>query len=139
MKKWDYIIAIICLSVVSIFCVFFVLSRTNDEFNAVEIRYHNEVIANVDVNFEATYKIECIDNKISLYREDVLIKQLDVDDKDFFNTFKITNKRVEMIDASCNGKDCEKMYITSKHMLPIICTNGVSINPVGKTEIDDLV
>lgn len=139
MKKWDYIIVIICLAVVSIFCVFFVISRTNNDFEAVEVRYHNEVLEKVDVNIDAIYKIECVENKLSLYKDDVLIKQMSVNSKDFSNTFKISNQRVEMIDATCPGKDCEKMYINSKHMLPIICTNGISINPIGKTEIDELV
>ena len=87
MKKWDYIIIIICLAVVSIFCIFFIISKTNNDFEAVEVRYHNEVLEKVDVHIDAIYKIECVENKLSLYKDDVLIKQMSVNSKDFSNTF----------------------------------------------------
>lgn len=140
MKKFDFIIIGVILIFLALFGIFFInnYKTKNEDFN-IDVLFQNELLYSFKLEDEGEYKIQCVNNLLTITKNDILVKEVNVESKDFNNTFKVKNKEVKMIDASCSGKDCTKMYITKKHVLPIVCTNGIVLNPNKKSDIDIIV
>lgn len=137
MKKLDYYIiglGILILSIIGI--IIYSFTKVDKDNVEIELLYKSEVVYILDLNADGIYKLECINGEVKFYKNNEVLKSFTTESKDFKNEFEISNLKIEMIDASCEGKDCTKMYITINHLIPIICTNGVVINPKTKTNVD---
>ena len=139
MKKYfkfgDLIIFVVMIIIVlSVF--FFVFKKYNvkSEDTNIKIMYKNETIDVISAkeifqnDKEYRYVIEGIDDKIYVYKNDILLKTINNQNKDDFkNIINMENNKVYMEDATCKNKDCMKTIIDDKSHLPIICTNGISV------------
>ncbi len=143
-KKGDIVI-FICILVLSAFFIFGLASKIkNNDTEIIEVIYsshsNKETLLSVDINTDATYIIKTNEdlNKLQVFLNYTCIKEIDYDnDKEIYNSFKVINKSVKMIDANCKNKDCMKITINSKNNLPIICTNGITIKfKTNNSEVD---
>ena len=126
-------IAVIILVLSIFFFVFRKYNHKSEDAN-IQIMYKNEVIDVIQCkeifqeDKEYIYVINGIDDKIYIYKNDVLFKTIDnKNNNDFNNVIKMKDNKIYMEEASCKNKDCMKTIITSNSNLPIICTNGISI------------
>lgn len=141
MKKLDIIfISIISIIVISLLFIFAPKVKVNDDVFYIDIKYENTLLKEISITDEGIYKIESINGKLNLYKNDDVLLFIEIGKEiNFHNIIKIENGKVLMIDASCSGKDCMNMYITKSHLLPIICTNGVIVIPKEKSNIDIVI
>ena len=129
-----FVLVIMIVLVLSVF--FFVFKRYNikSEDANIKIMYKNETIDIINKkeifqsNNQYRYVIEGIDDKIYVYKNDVLFKTINnLNNDDFKNIINMENNKIYMEDATCKNKDCMKTIISNNSYLPIICTNGISV------------
>lgn len=141
MKKLDYIIiGIVSVLIIAYGIVYFSFIKIkSDEDVTVEVKVSGETIYSISLEDDGLYRVLAENNKVKIFKNDIEIKTVDIKIKDFDNSFEVEEEKIKMVKASCNGKDCMKMYISKNHLLPIICTNGLVLNPIGKSDIDEIV
>jgi len=140
MKKLDFlIIGITIFLILAISIPFLVKKERNNDQVQIEVLYKSKLVSSISLEEDAIYSIQVNNNELIFKKNDEVIKKINVDGDNSFNSFEIKNQKVKMIDADCKGKDCEKMYITINHLIPIICTNGVVLNPTSSSNIDVIV
>lgn len=141
MKKLDYIIiGIVSILIIAYGIIYFCFIKIKSDADVVvEVKVSGETLCSISLEDDGIYRVIAKDNEVTISKDDIVIKTVDIKIKDFDNSFEVKEEKIKMIKASCSGKDCMKMYISKNHLLPIICTNGLVLNPIGKSDIDETV
>lgn len=135
MKRYDSII--IASIFVIIIISFFIFNKTNIDNNIIQIIVNNEVIDEININNQYEYIIESNNDTINIYKTDLNNKKIisikkvqNKSNKNIYNHIVINNRKINMTESNCKGKDCMHMEINENKQFPIICTNGIIIKYV---------
>ncbi|MDD3191529.1 MAG: hypothetical protein PHP41_02115 [Bacilli bacterium] len=150
MKKLDFLVIGLVLIIVATFVGLFFNRFLIDTSKAkLEIVYKDMVIDSIDYkeDIDIIYEIRIYEEDLN--RLEVKKKVGEIQYLSYFevtSTFPITNiihvtyEHTHMDDASCENKICMKGYMSTKRILPIVCTNGVIVRFVEtKDHIDDVL
>lgn len=139
MKKLDFVMILFVVIIGGIiFALYFDKTHVDANTAQLGIYYNSQLIDepfffNADTNI--TYHIESTSDmkKLHIVKEDHKRGTKVEYDKNYpqklviDHTIEIKNGLIKIIEASCENKDCTRMYMTEKYTNPIVCINGISV------------
>lgn len=139
MKKLDIIaIAFVVIVGVTTFLLYFDKFRVDTSNSQLEIYFKSIMLDDpifLTENTDITYHIESVDNRKRLQVERIDHKKNTttvyfVDEPqtlEVHHTIEVTYDRIRITEASCEGKDCMRGYMSHENTIPIVCINGISV------------
>lgn len=134
MKRGDYLIIGITVLFIILFMGLYINERVKKTSNQVGVFFQNKEVLNFECTDKVQAKIEiATSNKkvilkyyvnSSLKEEKVLAINYS---KEIKNVLEMKDGVIVMTESNCPHHECQKIRLSSKYTLPIVCTNEIIV------------
>lgn len=134
MKRGDYLIIGITVLFIILFMGLYINERVKKTSNQVGVFFQNKKVLNFECTDKVQAKIEIAttNKKVilkyyvnnSLKEEKVLAINYS---KEIKNVLEMKGGVITMTESNCPHHECQKIRLSSKYTLPIVCTNEIIV------------
>lgn len=134
MKRGDYLIIGITVLFIILFMGLYINERVKKTSNQVGVFFQNKEVLNFECTDKVQAKIEIAttNKKVilkyyvnnSLKEEKVLAINYS---KEIKNVLEMKGGVITMTESNCPHHECQKIRLSSKYTLPIVCTNEIIV------------
>ncbi|MFA6627255.1 MAG: hypothetical protein WCQ80_00295 [Bacilli bacterium] len=150
MKKLDYVLIILIFIIIGGFFIHYASRLFLDTTDAkVIVTYKNIQLDLVDYEdgLDVIYEVEVKSEEPTILIVKKTIGEITTiqtiviaESTPIYNRIHVEYEHIYMEDANCDNKVCMRTYMSSTHVIPIVCTNGLIIEFMSKQQyIDEIL